>query len=185
MRNNAVGLLIVAAFATNAFATPSELSGISIGELGKVQSETILFKAKAERAKAEREMKGESTPSAQSVTNGVSNPFPAPQPTQYLPTESKAAATLDLPVIKAVTGSARKMQATLLYSSGIEIDALIGHVVPGGYRVAQITLDGVTLERQGKRFPLGFSAQAPSVAIQPPALTQPANVMPGMFQTKP
>lgn len=185
MRNNAVGLLIVAAFATNAFATPSELSGISIGELGKVQSETILLKAKAERAKAEREMKGEPTPSVQPVSTGMSNPFPAPQPMQYLPSESKAAAKSDLPVVMAVTGSARRMQATLLYSSGIEVDALIGRELPGGYRVAQITLDGVTLERKGKRFPLGFSDQAPSVAIQPPALTQPANALPGMFQTKP
>lgn len=185
MRNNSVSLLIIAAFATNAFAAPSELSGISIGELGKVQSETILLKAKAERAKAEREMKGEPAQSAQPVSNGVSSPFPAPQPMQYLPTETKATANSDLPVIKAVTGSARKMQATLLYSSGIEVDALIGRELPGGYRVAQITLDGVTLEQKGKRFPLGFSNQAPSVAIQPPALSQPVNVMPGMFQTKP
>lgn len=185
MRSNSLSLLIAAAFATNALATPSELSGISIGELGKVQSETILLKARAERAKAEREVNGESPASPQAAGTVLSNPFPAAQPMQYLPSESKTASGADLPVVKAITGSSQKMQAALLYSNGAEVDAVAGRELPGGYRVVQITLDGVTLESKGKRYPLGFSNQAPSAANQPPALSQPANVLPGLLQTRP
>ncbi|MCI1021417.1 type IV pilus biogenesis protein PilP [Pseudomonas putida] len=185
MRSNSVSLLIAGAFASNAFAAPSDLSAISIGELGKIQSETILLKAKAERAKAEREVNGEATVSPQTASSGLSNPFPISQPMQHLPPESKPASHVDLPVIKAITGTSQKMQAALLYSSGVEVDAFTGRELPGGYRVAQITLDGVTLESKGKRYPLGFSNQAPSAAIQPPALSQPASVLPGMLQTKP
>lgn len=180
MRNNPLWLFVITTIASNAFASSPELAGISVGELGKVQSETILFKAKAERAKAEREiLQGDSTTESQTASNGFASTL--------LPSQPMATANQEgLPVIKAVTGSARKLQATLLYSSGIEIDASMGRELPGGYRVALITLDGVTLERKGKRFPLGFSNRPPSPASQPePAMPQPASAFPGLIPTQP
>lgn len=168
MRNKQFWLAASACFVlSNAWAEDASLSGISVGELGKVQSETILLKAKAERLKAERESNGEDTSSSpQQAPNGFPGSF-MQQPAQpATPAPSRASSEPDLPVVRAITGSSRRLQATLLFSSGYELDAIVGNVLPGGYRVSQITLDSVFLERAGKRYPLGFSDRAPTPALQ-------------------
>ncbi|AZC83956.1 MULTISPECIES: type IV pilus biogenesis protein PilP [Pseudomonas] len=187
MRNRFVWFFCIAAIASNAFASSSELAGISVGELGKVQSETILLKAKAERAKAEQQItQGNQTIAVQPTSSGLGGTLPQAQLMQYMPPQTSTSNQLVLPVIKEVTGSARKLQATLLYSSGIEIDAATGSDLPDGFRVVQITLDGVTLERKNKRFPLGFSNQAPPMANhQSPAMPQPSAGLPGLIPTRP
>lgn len=58
MRNNFSLILLTLWMPIAGAQTATDLSAISVGELGKVQSETILFKAKAERAKAELEANG-------------------------------------------------------------------------------------------------------------------------------
>lgn len=186
MRNNPVWLLLVVAIAPNANASEPALSGISVGELGKVQSETILYKAKAELAKAQRDVpEGISTATTQTVTSGVGNTLPPPMSLQPMDT-GNALDQSGLPVIKAVTGSPRKLQATLLYSGGMEIDATTGRDLPHGFRVTQVTLDGVVLERKGMHFSLGFSNQVPSVsAPQVPFRPQPASATPGMLPLRP
>lgn len=182
MPNNALWIMFIAAFTTNAFATSPDLSGISVGELGQVQSETILLKAKADRAKAERD--------ATHVDSTVQSP-PAGMgfvgaPAQYAPPQNPTSNTQNLPVIRAITGSTRKLTATLLYSGGVEIDVATGRDLPDGFRVAQISLDGVTLVRKGQLYPLGFSNQAPVPAAiqQAPAMPQPA-ALPGTYPTHP
>ncbi|WP_448124456.1 hypothetical protein [Pseudomonas veronii] len=84
-------------------------------------------------------------------------------------------------------GSARRLRATLLYSSGFEVDAdASSRELPGGYRVANLTLDSVTLERDGKRFPLGFSNIPPgsaSSSSNPVSSSIPsASTLPGFIQ---
>ncbi|MHB9801246.1 type IV pilus biogenesis protein PilP [Pseudomonas sp. MT3] len=168
MRNKQFWLAATACFVlSNAWAEDASLSGISVGELGKVQSETILLKAKAERLKAERESNGEDTSSSpQQAPNGFPGAF-IQQPAQSAaPAPSRTSGEPDLPVVRAITGSSRRLQATLLFSSGYELDASVGKELPGGYRVSQITLDSVFLERAGKRYPLGFSDRAPTPALQ-------------------
>lgn len=134
----------------------SDLSAISVGELGRVQSETILLKAKAERTKAEREASGSLT-------------VPQPATAQFqagLPTPAQGAASgprePSLPVVKQISGSGQKLRATLLYSGGSEIDVQPGSELQEGFRVLQVTLDGVVLVREGKRFPLVFGSQVSS-----------------------
>lgn len=186
MRNKQFWLAASACFVlSNAWAEDASLSGISVGELGKVQSETILLKAKAERLKAERESNGEDTSSsAQQAPNGFPGAF-IQQPAQSAaPAPSRASSETDLPVVRAITGSSRRLQATLLFSSGYELDASVGKELPGGYRVSQITLDGVFLERAGKRYPLGFSDRAPTPAFQSlqqtPAVPPSVPALPGL-----
>lgn len=162
---------------SSAWADEASLSGISVGELGKVQSETILFKAKAERTKAERESNGEDTSSStQQAPNGFPGAF-MQQPAQpAAPAPSRASSEPDLPVVRAITGSSRQLQATLLFSGGFELGAAVGQELPGGYRVIQLTLDRVVVERAGKRYPLGFSDRAPTPALQ--SLQQPTALQP-------
>lgn len=92
----------------------------------------------------------------------------------------------ELPVVKAVFGSAKRLRATLLYSGGVEIDAdTSSRELPGGYRVAILTFDNVTLERSGKRYPLGFSNTPPVVPgnANNPAVSNTASapVLPGLI----
>jgi type IV pilus biogenesis protein PilP len=124
--------------------------GISVGELSAVQSETVLYKAQGERAKAMRDI-------------GVTQPLPYP----YQPTQPLASTEEPLPVVKLVSGSSKSLRATLLYSGGFEIEAQAGGPeLPGGYKVMSISLDSVVVTRSGKRYPLGFSSNMP--AYSPP-----------------
>lgn len=61
MRNKTVRFLCsaIAIAPSLGWTAEANLSGINVGELATVQSQTILFKAQAERAAAERSINGE------------------------------------------------------------------------------------------------------------------------------
>ena len=177
MRNKALWVLCsaITLLPSLSWAAEGNLAGLNVGELAIVQSQTILFKAKAERAKAEQSILGEVT------LPSTANPF-QPLSATLRGTNSQS----DLPVVKAVFGSGKRLRATLLYSSGFEVDAdLSSRELPGGYRVVTLTVDSVTLERQGQRYPLGFSNLAPpgsSNAISSlPGSPQPLPILPGLI----
>lgn len=186
MRNKALCFLcsILALGAPSSWADENTLSGVNVGELAQIQSQTILLNAKAEKAKAERSIKGED----QSATTQPSTVFfsqgnltqPAAASAHSSDTQS------DLPVVKAVFGSAKRLRATLLYSSGFEVDAdASSRELPGGYRVAILSVENVTLERDGKRYPLGFSSTPPAslsnVNNSAPSITPSAPMPPGLI----
>jgi len=164
MRNKPIwhvftALLVLTASMTSvtAHAAEEKLSGINVGELGRVQSDTILLKAKAERTKALREA-GEGSDLDSFLPSTGSFPSPqVPTPVSETPRQDSR-----LPVVQAITGSPQRLRANLLYSGGYEFNAGVGSELPDGYRVQQITLEGVVLSRKGERFPLGFSKRAPS-----------------------
>lgn len=138
-------------------------SGISVGALSAVQSETILYKAQGERAKALREIKGDDLSAGQ--------PFPYP----YQPSQPVGAAKEPLPVVKLVSGSTKSLRVSLLYSGGFEIDAQVGGPeLPGGYKLESISMDNVVVSRNGKRYSLGFSSTQPmanSATLPAPSFT--------------
>jgi len=172
MRNN-LSLLFLACWLpfTSALASVPDLSGISVGALGKVQSETILFKAQAERTKAELEANGTLPNAPQPVAQ-----FPAPGLTPTMTATSPGPRLLALPVVKEISGSGQKLRASLIYSDGSEVDAKPGSELPNGFRVQQITLDGVVLSKEGKRYPLGFGNRV---------VTQPQQSLPGLMPGQP
>jgi type IV pilus biogenesis protein PilP len=161
------------------WAAEGNLSGVNVGELAIVQSQTILYKAQAERAAAERSINGEAAqPAATFLPQG-----------NFLPTASaqtrNAGTQQELPVVKAVFGSGKRLRATLLYSGGFEVDAdASSRELPGGYRIATLTVDTVTLEREGKRYPLGFSNLPPAnlntLSTPTPESAQPSLLLPGL-----
>lgn len=136
-------------------AAELNLSGINVGELGQVQSETILYKAKAERAKAKHEADNSDIKTQPQPASTMMPALSMPQHPPYASTEMKPL----LPVVKEISGSGTRLSATLLFSNGSVIDATSGKELPEGYRVQQVTLDGVVLSKNGKRFPLTFSNQ--------------------------
>lgn len=174
----------IASIPVHGWAAEGSPSGINVGELAIVQSQTILYTAQAERAKAERSITGETNQDTPQFSGGTF-PLNNLQPTTSAPIRS-ADPQQDLPVVKAVLGSGKRLRATLLYSSGFEVDAdSSSRELPGGYRVATLTVDNVTLERGGKRFALGFSSHAPtSTSSVPPSMpgnTQPIPFLPGLI----
>ena len=186
MRNKKLQLIcaVIALGSSVSFAAESNLAGVNVGELAIVQSQTILLKAQAERAQAQRSINGEDNHStAQSPASFVPQGLLPPPITATRATDTQQ----ELPVVKAIFGSARRLRATLLYSSGFEVDAdASSRELPGGYRVANLTLDSVTLERDGKRFPLGFSNIPPgsaSSSSNPVSSSIPsATSLPGLIQ---
>lgn len=176
--------LVIAAGPSIGWAAENSVSGVNVGELAIVQSQTNLLKAQAERAQAQRSINGDDNHStAQSPASFVPQGLVPPPITATRATDTQQ----ELPVVKAIFGSARRLRATLLYSSGFEVNAdASARELPGGYRVANLTVDSVTLERDGKRFPLGFSNVPPGSASStnnPVSSTIPsATTLPGLIQ---
>ncbi|WP_313025487.1 type IV pilus biogenesis protein PilP [Pseudomonas lopnurensis] len=168
-------ILFLTALAHRANADEPNLSGINVGELARIQNETILLNAMAARADAQRLANADITEPAQRVQVQPGEPQAvAPAPT--FPRQR------DLPVISSIGGSPKRLRATLLYSSGFEVEVFTGtRNLPGEYRVAKVSLDGVILERDGKQFQLGFSSQAPAAASQSQASIPTPPAMPGLY----
>lgn len=176
MSNDLSRLLLIAAITVAAQgAHAAETGGINVGELSAVQSQTLFFKAQAELNQAKASA-GQGT----SVTLPTYAPAPA-ESAQVTPpasnggheppARSAAAAPEYLPVVKTLYGSPRDLRATLLYPNGQTAEARMGGgLLPGGYSLSGISMQGVELSRGGRRFPLGFADQAPGsmpVASQP------------------
>ena len=145
MRNNAwvaAMSLLVAAVAMPAMADEMQ----TVGDLSRVQSETILLKAKVDRATAQAQLDAK-THTGSSINDDV-----------------------DVPVVKAVYGVNHKLYATFLFANGVSEDAKIGDEITGGFRVSMLTVDKVVLIKGHRHFNVGFSAVAP-VATQ--AVTSP------------
>ncbi|MFC2973869.1 type IV pilus biogenesis protein PilP [Azotobacter bryophylli] len=162
-----LGLLLLGATAAQA-AEP--YAGVSVGQLSQVQSETLLYQAMAERAKAKRALEAEG--------GSLTSPTPRAQP-GAAPVSAQAPETL--PVVKSILGSRGSMRAVLLYSGGLEVNAYLGGgELPGGYTVSALTLDRVELTRNGQRYPLGFSNQEPAATGTPSTTRSGVPVAPGL-----
>ncbi|WP_273805853.1 MULTISPECIES: type IV pilus biogenesis protein PilP [unclassified Pseudomonas] len=148
----------------------AETGGINVGELSAVQSQTLFFKAQAELNQAKASAGQGST-----TTLPAYAPAPAIAPVAAAHSDqaqrAPSAAPEYLPVVKTLYGSPRDLRATLLYPNGQTAEARMGGgLLPGGYSLSGISLQGVELSRGGRRFPLGFADQAPGsmpVASQP------------------
>lgn len=187
MRNNYLFLSVLLSLASQPGlslaneSSTANTAGISVGELSAVQSETLLYKAQGERAKAIRSIDGDNPQTTPANTSAYQ---PRPLIPEPIPRSSSAGEML--PVVKMVSGSSRALRATLLYSGGYEVDAQVGGPdLPGGYKVASISLDSVVVSRGGKRYPLGFSNIAPSASFTSMTSHIPVSGLPEMPMGQP
>lgn len=119
----------------------------TVGDLSHIQTETLLLKAKVNRATAQAELDSKSrTGSGSSDT--------------------------EAPVVKNVYGVGGKMAATFLYASGITVEGKPGDTIVGGYKVVTVSIDKVELSKDKKVFPVGFSS-TPPVQSAPAAPSMP------------
>lgn len=129
-------------FLTVAIATGLSAAGFvhaegTVGDLSRIQTETLLLKAKVNRATAQAELDSKSH--AGVITSG----------------------DLDAPVVKNVYGVGGKMAATFLFSTGITVEGKPGDTIVGGFKVVTVSIDKVELSKDKKIFPVGFSATPP------------------------
>ncbi|MDQ1090589.1 type IV pilus biogenesis protein PilP [Xanthomonas sacchari] len=111
----------------------------TIGELSKIQAQTLVLKARALQAKAQSELTGDTGKASSVVT-----------------TEPSVA-----PVVSRVYGVGEKLKARFLYEGGSFADEVAGALIPGDYRVISISMERVVVERNGKRQELAFSGTPP------------------------
>lgn len=120
-----------------AFAKPK-----TIGDLAEIQSETVIYRAKKERAQALLELKTITKISGESI-NSSSN----------------------LPVVRNIQGKKPDLHAILIYPGGSEITVKPGDILLNGMIMGQITAKKVTIinSSNGKEIRLVFSSIAPSL----------------------
>lgn len=143
--------------AENALAT--------VGELSAVQSDTIMFEAKAKRAEAQLRMlensaKAGSDPSA-----------PGPFTSAVTPTE--------VPTVEGISGAQGRLYATFRYPNGTSANGKSGDSIPGEFKVAEVGIDRAVVTKNGRRFVLQFGVARPEPSEQ--AEAQPLRPVPGPY----
>lgn len=123
----------------------------TVGDLARIQAETLLIKAQAKQEDARNELA--SKRSAGGMDDGT------------------------LPVVKSIFGTDRRVVATLIYPGNVLVEAVPGDMLPGGYRVGKIHQDAnkVELVKGKERHAVGFSTVVPA-ARQPISNTQPGQI---------
>lgn len=126
----------------------------TVGDLSKIQGETLIIKAKANREAAQADLDARAR-----VTGG------------YAMSDE-----VNVPVVKSVYGVRDTLVATFIYSNGTTMEAKVGDTLNGGFKVTKITVDRVELLKNKKVIQLGFSAMAPlapAAGVQIPGVSQP------------
>jgi len=112
----------------------------TVGELSKIQSETLIIKAKASREAAQADMNSKRRDSS------------------GLPGGPAGSGEGNIPVVKNVIGQV----ASLLYSDNSTRDARLGDALPGGFKVTKVTIDKVEITSGKQVIQLGFSSTPPT-----------------------
>lgn len=155
MRNKAIVTMFVGALASG-FA----MAEATVGDLSQIQGDTIIIRAKANRAAAQQDLDAKARGSLPSYVGGDS----------------------EAPVVKAVYGAGKQLYATFLYGSGVVMDAKAGDTILGGFKVISVAVEKVELSKDGTKVQVGYSASAPARA---PAAQAPQGVQPTMFAPPP
>lgn len=119
----------------------SVLASVTVQDVSTIQGETLRLKAELAKATVQKQLDETGKSEGSSTT----------------------------PVVKSVVGVGSTLIATFVYANGTSLDAKVGDVLPGGYRVAQITPNYVVLIQRGRRIVVGFSAEVPTSQPQPSA----------------
>jgi len=150
MRNNLMKRLYVILFC---FVPGLSLAQATVGDLSKIQGETLILKAKANREAAQAELDARSRAAGGYTASDESS----------------------LPVVKSVYGVRDTLVATFIYSNGTTMEAKVGDKLNGGYKVTKIAVDKVELMKNKKVIQLGFSATPP---VSAPTAGSPGAGMP-------
>jgi hypothetical protein len=109
----------------------------TVGELATIQAETMLIKARIKQEEAKNDL--------------------------ALKHSKGGAEDGTLPVVKSIFGTENHMVATLIYPGNMQVEAVVGELIPGGYKINKIhqTANKVELIKGKEKFTIGFSAIVP------------------------
>lgn len=109
----------------------------NVGDLARIQAETVLIKAQAKREEAQAELVARR--------------------------QGGASADGSLPVLKSIYGTEKRLIATFIFPGSVTVEASEGDRIPGGYQVSRIFADAskVELAKGRNKFQVGFSTLAP------------------------
>lgn len=139
----------------------------TVGELSGVQSDTILYEAKAKRAEALGKMQEFANKAGEDLTPGHTNTNTAP-----------SVVASDLPTVTGISGVGGRLYATLLYPNGTTLRSKSGEKLPGGFLVSEVSIDRVVLTIGDRRIPLQFGVATPPATVPQGAMQMP---LPGMM----
>lgn len=163
-KNEHLAWLLSFAFMTGAGSAGA--AEATIGDIGRVQGETLLLNAQVKRAEAAATLTAKSQPPLTAGKAAANAP---------LSTTLAVDSTMEPPVVRMVYGRGTKLYATFIFANGVMMDATKGDVLIGGYIADVISVDRVELVRGKQRYPIGFAASFPVAAPQP--LQQTGNLM--------
>jgi hypothetical protein len=137
--NKSLGLFIPLIFFCSVAIADDALN---VGDLARIQSETILIKAQVKREEVQAEL-------ARKQQDRIRHRWYSP-------------------VLKSIYGADKLLLATFIYPGNIVVEANEGDLIPGGYRVSKIYSDinKVELIKDKHKFQVGFSALAPLIRSQ-------------------
>jgi type IV pilus biogenesis protein PilP len=115
----------------------------TVGDLAKVQSDTILYDAQAARADAKARMQASLAKAGDDLQSSRGNSQPS-------------VVAAELPTVTGISGAAGRLYASFLYPNGTTANAKSGGQIPGGFAVAEVGIDRVVLTRGDRRIPLQF-----------------------------
>lgn len=143
-------LLIALVLPGWAFSADLVVSG-TVGDLSQIQSETILYEAKAKRAKAKGDMQEQLVKAGDDQSLAQSSTSPS-------------VVSSDLPTALGSSGIVGHFSATFIYPDGNKATAKVGQQIPGGFVVTEVGIDRVEIAKGNRRFLLKFGAATPSSA---------------------
>lgn len=132
-----------------------ELSLPTVGDLSKVQSETIMYEAQAKRAEAKAKMQDNLLKAGDDPASNQVNTAPS-------------VVASDVPTVMGISGVAGRLVASFRYSNGTTASSKSGQLIAGGFMVAEVGIDRVVLTKGDRRIVLQFGA-----ATEPTAATTP------------
>lgn len=165
MRANRSPLILAALWAVAALAQAEEAAYPTVGDLSRVQSETMMFEAKAKRAEAHARM------TAGEMKAGID--------TSNTPNQPSVTAS-ELPTVTGISGAAGRLYATFRYPNGNTATAKSGESIPGGFKVAEVSLDRAVITRGDRRIPLQYGS-APTETAQPNMGQMLPGQLPGVY----
>jgi type IV pilus biogenesis protein PilP len=143
MRNDIIQRLVAVLIA---FGPALGMAEPTVGDLSKIQGETLIIKAKANREAAQAELDARTR-----ATGGYSGSDES-----------------NVPVVKSVYGVRDTLVATFIYPNGTTMEAKVGDTLNGGFKVTKIAVDRVELMRNKKVIQVGFSATPPVATVPGP-----------------
>lgn len=156
--NYQVAAIVVAVGVLMSSASASEVG--TVGDLSKIQAQTILLNAKLKRDEVQEKLDAKRTGG------------------DTVPT---------LPVVKSIFGNDKASVVTFIYEGNVKVGASQGDQIPGGYTVSKIDQDSNKVElRKGKDVHIiGTSSTVPVTKQKPAAQQNQMSMMPPMGMMPP